>query len=84
MELQDFVGDNDLANKRVMTLDNGAKLIFERKDPYGFWSIHYEKGQVPEDLQGHYTTFDLAQKDVARYLARKDKEVVEIQDKKKQ
>ncbi len=70
--MQDFVdvdGTKDLGNKRSMTLENGNKIHIEQFDPYGFWRVHYDKGQVPEKLRGHYTSFDRAMVDVKSYLA---------------
>lgn len=70
--MQDFTeieGDKDLGNKRSLTLENGNKIYFERKDPYGFWYIHYDKGQMPEKLRGAYTSYDRAKLAVDSYLA---------------
>jgi hypothetical protein len=67
------------SNKRTWTLPSGNKLNFERRDPYGFWSIHYDKGQVPAALKGNYTTYEQAKAAADRYLteqaiAEKEKE----------
>lgn len=40
-------------------------------DPYGFWYVTLEKGQVPDKLKGSYTAFDLAFRDVKVWLANK-------------
>lgn len=71
MKIQNF--DVEMSdNKRTLTLDNN-KIHFDRKDPYGLWYIHYDKGQVPATLQGAYTSFDRALADVEVYLANKPK-----------
>lgn len=72
--MQDFNNIEMSENKRSMTLDNGNKINFTRKDPYGFWFISYEKGQVPESLQGAYTSYDRALVDVKGYLTQKQLE----------
>lgn len=40
----------------------------ERKDPYGFWHIVSGKGALPEKLKQHYTSAELAAKDLELYL----------------
>lgn len=37
-------------------------------DPYGFWWIGREKGQVPEHLSGAYTSSELATEAVNQHL----------------
>lgn len=65
----------DLSKNRVVTFDNGTKATIRCKDPYGFWTIHYEKGEPPAHLRGSYTTFDEAFKALRNYI--------EIETKKK-
>lgn len=83
--MQDFTDiekSKDLGNKRSLTLENGNKIHFERTDPYGFWKVHYDKGQVPEKLKGNYTSFDIAMVAVKSYLAIKNPESEEPTVKK--
>lgn len=56
------------------------KLIAEPKDPHGFWWVHFAKGQVPEKLQGAYTTIHQLEKAVEGYLEEKKREVVKKED----
>lgn len=67
--MEDFKGAKDLDGRRSVTLENGNKLIIERTDPYGFWKVHYEKGQIPDKLSGLYTSYDRAMVDVNSYIA---------------
>ncbi len=46
------------------------------EDPYGFWKISLEKGQLPERLKGSYTTFDQALREVNRWLKDKKEPLV--------
>jgi hypothetical protein len=69
--------DKDLASVRTFQLDNN-KVIVTKEDPYGFWSIKFEKGRLPNDLSGHFTSFDHAEKAVQLWLARKDRDVKEV------
>jgi hypothetical protein len=58
---------------RVRSIPYGKnKIRIERTDPYGFWSISFERGAPPEHLRGQYTSFRDAEKDVSVYLASKD------------
>lgn len=63
--MQDMVETN--TKKRVFELDNGNKLIAIQSDPYGFWRLHLEHGQLPERFQGDYSYWDAVVKDVERY-----------------
>lgn len=69
---------------RKINLDNNIVHI-KCEDPYGFWYISLEKGQVPEKLKGSYTTFDLAFRDVKIWLAnKKEPYIPSLEAKKKQ
>lgn len=70
---EDF-GPNDAAIDRTFELENNV-LHVRRADPYGFWTCSYERGPVPQELSGSYTSFYEAEKAVLSYLERKKKEV---------
>jgi len=53
---------------RRIKMDNGNIVYIECEDPYGFWKISLEKGQLPERLKGSYTLFDQALRDVNLWL----------------
>jgi|DEB19_MinimDraft_3_1074340.scaffolds.fasta_scaffold00353_15 hypothetical protein len=55
---------------RSFKVDNNV-LHVRRHDPYGFWLCHYEKGTVPAELTGSYTSFYEAEKAVLSYLERR-------------
>ena len=40
----------------------------ERKDPYGFWHIIPSTGALPEKLKQHYTSPEIAAKDLELHL----------------
>lgn len=46
-------------------------FTIRRNNPYGFWTIHPDKGRVPAELTDHYTSAQLAGKAVQSYLSRK-------------
>lgn len=70
----DGTSTKDLSSDRVFNLDNN-KLHIRKSDPYGFWTVSYERGQVPESIGGQYTSPMEAEKAVLTYLAAKGKEV---------
>jgi len=69
--------DKDLSNDRTLKLDNNTVHI-RKSDPYGFWSISMERGQIPHKLKGHYTSFTEAEKAIMHYLNEKGREVKEV------
>lgn len=77
MDIDDFSGDKDLANDRKFVLDKNV-LHVRRTDPYGFWHCAYEKGGLPEELQGNFTSFSEARQAVEGYLQKTKKELKEI------
>lgn len=62
------VGDQDLSRERVLILTDGTKVTFKASDPYGFWTIHYERGEVPRHLRGNYTDFAHAKEAYEAYM----------------
>lgn len=76
MELTDLE-IKDLSKERQLILESGNVITFKCKDPYGFWTVHYDKGGMPKNLQGMYTTFEYAYADVKKYLDTKFNEIVD-------
>jgi hypothetical protein len=68
--MEDFETSRDLGKIRTTDLGNN-KIHVKQKDPYGFWFINFDKGQVPEKLKGAYTDFVMAERAVNAYLAEK-------------
>jgi hypothetical protein len=66
-ELHDF--ERDVPNTRLVHLENGRSLRLERKDPFGFVFIGWDRGPTPEALQSAFTDFDQARNALANYLA---------------
>lgn len=55
-------------NVREVELKTGNKIILKREDPFGFWYFHYERGPVPKQLQGAYTTVSLAERTLTHFI----------------
>lgn len=69
MYTEDF-HSNELPSVREFKVDNNV-LRATRTDPYGFVSISYERGTIPEELKGDYTSFYEAEKAITAYLDRR-------------
>jgi hypothetical protein len=74
--MQDLDPSRDLGKIRTIELGNN-KIHLKQKDPYGFWHVNFDKGQVPNKLKGAYTDFVMAERDVRAYLAEKGREPLE-------
>ena len=73
-EFDDY-GENDLSRKRVFVI-SGGNIVAQCTDPYGFWHLKPEKGPVPGDLSGHYTSYDECEKAVKSYLTKKGRTLI--------
>lgn len=58
----------DAVTHHKIELEDGQVVHIVSSNPYGFFKIHFNRGQVPEYLNGQYTEFDYAKRDVLRYL----------------
>jgi hypothetical protein len=59
-------------DENIRSIPVGKNVLHaKRKDPYGFWTIHFERGSVPEELKGTYTSFSECWKKIECYLNRK-------------
>ena len=58
---------------RFVELSNGNKLYAKQSDPFGFWTVNFDKGQVPDSLNQTFTTFRHASKAIEAYLKQRKK-----------
>jgi len=63
---------NEETSRKEIAIGNN-KIIMKRVNPYGMVQISFEKGTAPEWLQGSYTSYEMAERDVERYLLAKKK-----------
>lgn len=80
LNTEDHVGEKDLSGHRIWILDNGNKIHFVKHDPYGFWTLNYDKGTVPIRLTGQYTSFPEASRHALAYLTEIERTVVDKLD----
>jgi hypothetical protein len=69
----------DLLRVRVVELEKN-RVYISRTDPYGYWSMKYEKGVLPGFLQGSYTSFNYALNALRNYLEAKGTFIKEIRE----
>ena len=63
--------DNNGRHKVLYTYDN--KVNFVSEDPYGFWRIYLDKGQVSKELAAQrFTTYSEALKAAEKFYADKN------------
>ena len=72
-DLEGSDATRDLGRHRTLALENGNKVHFKCHDPFGFWTVNFDKGQMPDALSGHYTSFEYAEKAVRAYLQTAEK-----------
>ena len=71
----------DVSKTITFDLANGNQLLAQRKDPYGFWTMHLKHGQLPPTYANDcWSTYDELMKAVTRYKSEKQTEVVEVTD----
>lgn len=63
----------DIGRVRSLELDNN-KVNITRRDPYGFWHISLDKGQIPEHLKGAYTSYPQAEEAAIAYYTSQKRE----------
>lgn len=64
----EFTVEHTRENEREITSPGSSKIILRRKDPYGFWYISFERGQIPASLNQAFTAIDRAYEAVQNYL----------------
>ena len=72
MDMFEVESPKDLKKERRVVLEsrdeNDYKVTQKDTCPYGHWYISRDKGQIPEQLKGAYTSFERALADVKIYL----------------
>lgn len=54
--------------EKLNLTENDFVVKHKDEDPYGFWWVSREKGQVPACLAGAYTTLEAARNAVKAYI----------------
>lgn len=79
--VQDQLGDKDLSRVRVFDLENGNKLYAKQTDPYGFWRLNLDKGQLPAWLDQDFNAWDQVLNAVKRYGTQRQQAITEARRK---
>lgn len=79
LELNDIFHDafdkeNNGKSHKIVLPNNVIYLTSE--DPYGFWKISLERGQLPEKYKGGYTSFSMALRDAETWFKEKKLEPI--------
>jgi len=77
--LQDKLGDKDKDRTRTFVLENGNKLLAKQTDPYGFWRLHLERGQLPAWLDQDFNEWGQVLKAVERYGLQRQQAISEME-----
>lgn len=79
--VQDQLGDKDMSRTRVFDLENGNKLYAKQSDPYGFWRLNLDKGQLPSWLDQDFSAWDQVLNAVKRYGTQRQQAITEARRK---
>lgn len=82
-DLHDHVGDKDLGRIRYFDLENGNKLIAKQTDPYGFWRLNLDKGQLPQWLDQDFNEWSQVLKAVEIYGHQRKQAISEVKTRGK-
>ena len=75
---EESIGENDLKDDRVFALGTGNKVHVVKKSPYDMWEIHYEHGELPQELKGMWTGFQDAKSAIEIYFRNKKIDIDEV------
>lgn len=82
-DLHDQVGDKDMSRTRVFDLENGNRLIAKQTDPYGFWRLNLDKGQLPAWLDQDFNEWGQVVKAVEKYGFQRKLAIADVRPKGK-
>lgn len=58
---------------KVYRLSSGGEVHFRCQPPYGFWTVAWGRGEIPEVLSGKYVSLRTAMQAVSNYLSTRQK-----------
>lgn len=70
--------DKDVAKIRWVYVGKTRVKITSEDHPHGFWTIHLERGFMPEKYRGEYTSFTEAHKAVFQYARDRKEELSDV------
>lgn len=78
LELVDPKGPSGLVDPQVFAGNNKLRVIMDERTLH--WSFKYDRGIVPPQLKGHFTSFQLALKQAETYFKTRNIRITEIID----
>lgn len=73
-DIYDVKLNEEDGRKYVVDLNNN-KIKIEARDPHGFWYLSQERGRMPDEYSGAYTSMTQALEALNKYLSEKNKDV---------
>ena len=73
-ELKNVEVGNVVFDESIIEINNN-KVFIKAHNPHGFYKITFERGRVPESLQGGYTSRSMAEAEARKYFLTKSKEM---------
>lgn len=64
----------DFGREISKDLPNGNAITMKQAGPYGFWTLHLRRGQLPAKFTGSYTSISEAERAIEEYSRLKTKE----------
>lgn len=64
--------DSEL-RRRVFQLPGQNKVYFDKDPQFGMWRVHFDKGGIPDYLEGQYTSFKELYDKTNAYLQTREK-----------
>lgn len=68
---RDFDPDENETARRFIEAENGMKFTTKVFDPYGLVRVQVDKGKLPQELSGQYTSLSEAEMAIEAYLRAK-------------
>lgn len=68
---------------RVFELENGNKLYAKQSDPYGFWRLNLDKGQLPQWLDQDFNEWGQVLMAVEKYAFQRKQVIEELKTSRK-
>lgn len=70
----EYAIDNAVIDELKSDID-GDIVYIRSYNPHGFYRIHFDKGRLPMELSGNYTSKALAESEAKKYFAHRRKNV---------
>ena len=70
-------GPHDTPKAKMFPMPDGSEITTKREDPYGFWYLKSNRGELPVKFQGAYTSLPEVERALRDYT-----NSIKVQEKK--